>query len=435
MSMATTHKIIYQKYTQIDLITTTLSAYVENVCENQTQSALDEIEDRINVVVPYLVVLGIIGNSLSVLTFSQRKLRILSCGCYLLLLAICDTIALLIMSRPYFFKQLNMIHHLNSSFLCGLHLFLTKIFDELTPWLLVFVACNRLVLSRYPRNDQCFQTSRAALWSTLCLLSIIIFLNLHLLFGIGVGFSPSQPCISVCGPLTQSPSYLFFYKNVSPVIDLFLSLIIPFCIVFIANIFILANVRRVKKQATRMRRRKRATRNARLSIVLLADLMTFLIASVPVLSVECIYRFTRTLEHNEQLDEYISIAWIIANKVFYLNYSLSFYFYVLTSSYFRHHFLLAIRCKKLHNIFFQRKQNSRQSYQTTDFATKCRANRLSSTSRIATKNCDSNLTCAQPKTFQQSQEIMYINNSINEIMPLRESRTSLTVPNGTLVYV
>jgi len=44
--------------TQFDLITTTLSPFIANVCENQTQSPQDEIEDRINVVVPYLVILG-----------------------------------------------------------------------------------------------------------------------------------------------------------------------------------------------------------------------------------------------------------------------------------------------------------------------------------------------------------------------------------------
>jgi len=44
--------------TQFDLITTTLLPFIENACENQTQTPLDEIQDRINVVVPYLVILG-----------------------------------------------------------------------------------------------------------------------------------------------------------------------------------------------------------------------------------------------------------------------------------------------------------------------------------------------------------------------------------------
>jgi uncharacterized protein YeeX (DUF496 family) len=365
-----------------------------------------------------------------VITFSQRKLRTLSCGCYLLLLAICDIFGLLIMSRPYFFKQLNLVHHLNSSILCGLHFFLTKIFDELTPWLLVFVACNRLVLSRYPRNNQYFQTSRAALWSSLCLLIIIILINLHLLFGIGVGFSSLQPCISVCGPLTKSPYYLFFYKNVSPIIDLSLSLVIPFCIVFIANIFILVNVRRVKKQVARSRRHhKRDNRNARLNIVLLADLITFLIVSLPVLLVECIYRFTRTLEYNEALDQYITIAWIIANKIFYLNYSLSFYFYVLSSSYFRHHFLLAIRCKKLHDVLFQTAQTARQSGQTADFMSKYGVNHLSSTSKIVINNNDVNLFDIKQNNFQQSQELKLLN---HDIIPLGESPSSFTLQNESL---
>ncbi len=350
------------------------------------------------------------------------------------MLAICDTFGLLITSRPYFFKQLNLPHHLNSSILCGLHFFLTKIFDELTPWLLVFVACNRLVLSRYPRKNQYFQTFRAALWSALCLLVIIILINLHLLFGMGVGLSPLQPCVYVCGPLTNSPYYLLFYRKFSPIIDLFLSLIIPFCIVFIANILILANVRRVKKQATRTRRHKRANRNARLSIVLLADLITFLIVSVPVLSVECIYRFTRTLEYNEELEKFISIAWTIANKIFYLNYCLSFYFYVLTSSYFRHHFLLAIRCKKLHDILFKPTQTPGQSCQITDFTSKCRTSRLSSTPKLLIKNADFNLYYTQTDNLQPPLELERISNGINEILPLHQSQISLPVPNGNLKY-
>jgi hypothetical protein len=35
-----------------------MPTFVADVCENQTQSYLDKIEDRINVVVPYLVILG-----------------------------------------------------------------------------------------------------------------------------------------------------------------------------------------------------------------------------------------------------------------------------------------------------------------------------------------------------------------------------------------
>ncbi|CAF3397884.1 unnamed protein product [Rotaria socialis] len=426
MPTTTANKIINEQYTQIDLSTTTLSTFAANRCENQTQSPLDEIQDRINVVVPYLVILGTIGNGLSVITFSQRSLRTVSCGCYLLLLSICDTIGLLIMSRPYFFKRLDMVHHLNSSLFCGLHLFLTKIFDELTPWLLVFVACNRLVLSRYPRNDQCFQTARAALWSTLCLLILIICINLHLLFGIGVGYSPSQPCTSVCGPLTNSPSYLFFYKNVSPIIDLFISLIIPFCIIFIANIFILVNVRRVKKQATRIRHRKRANRNARLNIVLLADLITFIVATLPVLSVECIYRFTRTIERAKQFDQNINIAWVIANKFFYLNYSLSFYCYVLTSSYFRHHFLLAIGCNKLNNAFFTTTQNNRQRDPTSDFTAKY-GNRLSSASKSTVKCGNSNSLHVKKKIVRSSEDSMDMSNAINEMVPLRERQVPLTI--------
>jgi hypothetical protein len=44
--------------TDFDLVTTTLSPIIANICRNQTISSSDEIENRINVVVPYLVILG-----------------------------------------------------------------------------------------------------------------------------------------------------------------------------------------------------------------------------------------------------------------------------------------------------------------------------------------------------------------------------------------
>ncbi len=198
-----------------------------------------------------------------------------------------------------------------------------------------------------------------------------------------------------------------------------LSLIIPFCIVFIANIFILANVRRVKRRVLRVRRRKRASRNARLSIVLLADLITFLIVSLPVLLVECIYRFTPTIEYDKQFQHYLSIAWLIATKIFYLNYSLSFYFYVLTSSYFRHHFLLAIRCKKLHGIVFQKtKENkTRQSCQTTDFTSKQWSSHTSASSKLMAKACDFNFLM-QPHQQEMTARTSTI---INDTIPLQDS--------------
>ena len=41
-----------------DLVTTTILPMIGNICQNQTTSSSDDIENRINVVVPYLVVLG-----------------------------------------------------------------------------------------------------------------------------------------------------------------------------------------------------------------------------------------------------------------------------------------------------------------------------------------------------------------------------------------
>jgi len=65
---------------------------------------------------------------------------------------------------------------------------------------------------------------------------------------------------------------------------------------------------------------------------------------------------------------------------------------VLTSSYFRHHFLLAIRCKKLHGIVFQKtKQNkTRQSFQTTDFTSKQCSSRTSTSTKLNAKAYDFN---------------------------------------------
>jgi hypothetical protein len=58
--------------------------------------------------------------------------------------------------------------------------------------------------------------------------------------------------------------------------------------------------------------------------------------------------------------------------------------------------------------------------------------RLSSISKLVVKDEDFNLHYTQQENFQQPQEIKQSNNSINELIPLRQSQTSLAVPNGNL---
>jgi hypothetical protein len=131
------------------------------------------------------------------------------------------------------------------------------------------------------------------------------------------------------------------------------------------------------------------------------------------------------MDRNDDFDEYLWIAWLIASKIFYLNYSLSFYFYVLTSSYFRHHFLLAIRCKTLHGMFFKTKQRKKthQSFQTTDFISKQRPSRVSASSKLFTKACDFNFL------YQPHQQDLptHVTTTINEPIPLCENHRASVV--------
>jgi hypothetical protein len=63
---------------------------------------------------------------------------------------------------------------------------------------------------------------------------------------------------------------------------------------------------------------------------------------------------------------------------------------------------------------------------------KFRPSQLPSTPKLVIKNGDFNLHYTQQENFQQLQEIKQSNNSINELIPLCQSQTSLAVPNGNL---
>ena len=97
---------------------------------------------------------------------------------------------------------------------------------------------------------------------------------------------------------------------------------------------------------------------------------------------------------------------------------------------FRHHFFLAIRCKKFNGIFFRTNNGKKhpQTYQTTDFMLTYRPSRTSLSSKINSKTFDFN-SLYEPYP-QQQETTIHVSTSINESIALRENQqTSTVLPN------
>ncbi|KAI0989091.1 hypothetical protein GJ496_004489, partial [Pomphorhynchus laevis] len=130
-----------------------------------------------------IIVVGTIGNLLSIFTLSRRTMRTQPTACFLLALAISD---LGVIYSVYFSHYLKVgfdikIRHSNT-FVCKLTVYLGYLFLQLSPSLLAAVSVQRLFCIKYATKWSKLCTLNAAR-TVICLLYLLAILdNLHFLY-------------------------------------------------------------------------------------------------------------------------------------------------------------------------------------------------------------------------------------------------------------
>ena len=295
--------------------------------------------------VPILITIGVIGNTLSFVTFIFSNLKSLSSSVYLAALAIADIGFLLCVLASWITNfNVNLYHQPGW---CQTFVYLTYVFSFLSVWYVVGFTVERYIAVRFPfkRGDMC--TVRRA---RIVVVSLALFAIVAYNFAIwtsGSFLMPSSSPIAgqrLCYPIDPWRNFLKFSSN----IDSIITLLIPFIAIAFLNVNIIYVITHYRHQTNnfmlhRVRSSNAQTQsttlanstNVKVTRMLLVVSFTFLILNVPGHFIR-IYVFVQSFN-----DPYYrpSVLYYEFQRLWlyfsYMNYSVNFFLYSLCGKNFR----------------------------------------------------------------------------------------------------
>ncbi|XP_013418402.1 FMRFamide receptor-like [Lingula anatina] len=302
---------------------------------------------------PGLLILGTIGNALSLCVMSRPTMRVTAMGLYLALLATSDLVVNWVgLTRHTIKVYENMdIRKLDAIF-CKIHRFILYCSMDFSAWILVAVSAERFIAICMPTRARSFCTVQRAQRVALLLLFISFGQNIHVFWTRGAQYKQAgnvTELVSLCG--YPSPAFEYFWGYVLPWIIFGVYAGGPFVTMLILNICIIRGLAQMHNRRVEMRRGSRADtanskkENARekasqkyvrsMTIMLVCVSFSFLLLSLPGVLNSILAKAWLT-SVNDPLDiaryDLVEAIVIMMN---YANHSINFLLYCLTGKRFR----------------------------------------------------------------------------------------------------
>jgi hypothetical protein len=310
-----------------------------------------------------LIIVGGIGNTLSALTLSRKKLRAQVTSIYLIALALSDlgtnifpfhsfslSIHLSLLGNV-FFSVLNFYlvrldsnqnMRLYSNIACKFHIFFTYYFINLSPTLLVAVSVQRYlaIAKHHYSKKHCTVKNAYMIISLICLISFFIQLHWAIFYELQIipikqtssTFNRTIVYRRVCNVSSNYPIYLRFRSTMLGSIQWFLFTLCPFIIMLILNSLILkviASARRIQQRMNQKNQRKKA-KQRNMTIMLLSVSCVFLLLTAPASTFMAFGHFFQNL-HGPNSQS----LWTMFSLIYYANTAANFLLYFLTANVFR----------------------------------------------------------------------------------------------------
>ncbi|CAF0757535.1 unnamed protein product [Rotaria sp. Silwood1] len=275
------------------------------------------------IIYPIIFIIGIIGNLLSSLIFSITDLSQTSCGIYFLLLAIYDSIGLL----GGLHHCLILGYHISipNATYCRARNFLAYTSIDMVSWMIVAISVDRYVKVKFPIHARIYCTKKLTVIVACILMTILILKNIHLATVFIGDFTDNAA--DNCDPNPDYPTYVKFFENVWPWIDLTTFVLLPFIIVTSCNIFI------IKYQYKR--HLKFGLRNLDRSIIrfLLISSISLIICNFPVSITIVIYPYISKNNAKNDHNDKVVFVFNLLRLPAYASLAFNFYLYYYSSNF------------------------------------------------------------------------------------------------------
>ena len=293
--------------------------YGENTTLTSTHTNLNKW------VPPLLILIGVIGNVLTLLILRRPLFRYSPTNLYLSSLAVGDILVLSTgLLRYWLINTLDFDLRLQSNIICKLHVFMVYWSFQFVAWITVAVAVDRLLTVCVIVQAKLFCTRRNAIYITAAIGGVLLLLNINLIVSMEITKTNVPDRLDPILYCTNPTQYAFFYDHVWPWIDSIIASFLPCIIILSCNISIVC-VLLYKKRYSSTTHSKVST----LTAILLLICLLFFITTVPfaIFQTPTINKYFKEnstqLSHTEKLNFVFNILYLVTcvnNSVNFLIY-------------------------------------------------------------------------------------------------------------------
>lgn len=314
------------------------------------------------VLVPLIMIIGFIGNTVTIFIMTQRRMRS-STNWYLAALAIVD-MSYLVFSFILSFQHYPHIHETQFYFYWKLWPYMLTITDassNSSVWITVTFTIERYIAVCHPMKGKVICTESRAIKMIVVVFLTCFFITLPTFFEWNI--------IEVVNPITNetevrldssdlgnNPVYVTVYYWIISVLFVF----IPLLLLTIFNAFLIKSVHSSKSRRKTMTRRRdtgdQSTQESKITVMLIAVVILFLICQLPT-AITLLYKAFHKVEHKSNEDLLLRGLGNIFNFLVAVNAAGNFVLYSLLSQKYRKTFILIFcpclkgKITRLHSVY------------------------------------------------------------------------------------
>lgn len=320
-----------------------------------------------SVCVPVIVVVGLFGNTLTLLVFSAKSMKTSACSVFLASLALVDSTFLLCLLITWADGEIQVILSCNTT--CQLLIFMTYVTSFLSVWFIVGFTCERFIAICFPLKCHyvCSVFREKIIVGLLTLTAFAMY-----------NFSFWTTGMQQWGPTMRCSHKIEYFEflNVITWIDTFLTMVVPFLLVVTMNSFVIRVVMkcalsenstgkndRLRRMAsmTRLLSTNTTTRTAnrvkfrvgaqrqnpqfRVTRTLLFVSSTFLVLNLPSHSIRLYNLISSVASDNPTVTEQFYFLQELTLMFYYSTFSCNFFLYTLFGRNFKKSLILILRCR------------------------------------------------------------------------------------------